>query len=142
MTLEGRRAKIVLAVLAVSLVANIFAVSFVAGRWSVENRRPPAAMRMAYPPAIRDDIRDAIAARREEMAGAVRRLREARAAMRAAARASAFDAAALDRSMAEVREATAAVQVVSQNALAEALAKASPEDRAAIRQPRGGRRAD
>lgn len=142
MTLDGRKTKIILAVLAVSLVANIFAVSFVAGRWSVENRRPAAAMGVAYPPAIRDGIRDALETRRDEMAAAVGRLREARATMRRAAVAAEFDEAALIAAMADVREATAAVQEISHSAIAEAVGKASAEERAAIRRPRGGPRGE
>jgi GTP1/Obg family GTP-binding protein len=69
------------------------------------------------------------------MATAVRLLREARARMLELARMPELDQEALRGAMAEVRAATAAVQELSQSALAEALAGATAEERAAIRRP-------
>jgi GTP1/Obg family GTP-binding protein len=135
MTLDGRKAKIVLILLGLSLAVNLFALSFFAGRWSVQGRPVPEQMRLTYPAEIRADVRSALESRRDEMAAAVRLLREARARMLELARMPELDQEALRGAMAEVRAATAAVQELSQSALAEALAEATAEERADIRRP-------
>lgn len=139
MTLDGRKAKVILIVLGLSLVANLFAISFFAGRWSVQGRAVAEQMRLTYPASIRADVRSALAPRREEMAAAVRQLREARARMLEIARAPDLDQEALRAAMAEVRAATTTVQEISQSALAEALGEATAEERAGIRRPGLGR---
>lgn len=141
MTLDGRKAKLVLIALAVSLIANIFAVSFFVGRMSVGGMRAGEA-RSGYPPAIRAEMRHELETRRGDMMAARRQLRDARAAMFEAARAPTFDEAALTAAMAEVRTATAALQKVTQDALVETLKKMPAEERAGIRRPRNLRARD
>lgn len=135
MTLDGRKAKIILIVLGLSLAVNLFAISFFAGRWTAQGRPVAEQMRLTYPAEIRADVRSALESRRDEMAAAVRQLRDARARMLELARAPELDQEALRAAMAEVRAATTAVQELSQSALAEALAGASAEERAGIRRP-------
>lgn len=137
MTLQGRTAKILLGVLAVSLAANIFAFSFIAGRGAGDRWRGPDMRAVApYPPELRNEVRERLRERRSDMGPALRRLREGRRAMFEAARAPQVDRAALDAAMKDVREATMDLQAISQAALADALERASAEDRAAIRSPR------
>ena len=106
MTLEGRKAKIVLILLGLSLAVNLFALSFFAGRWSVQGRPVAEQMRLTYPAEIRADVRSALEARRDEMATAVRQLRDARARMLELARVPELDQEALRGAMAEVRAAS------------------------------------
>lgn len=136
MILKGKSAKIVLAALAMSLVANLFVVSFVAGEWSGANTRPASLGQiLPYPESIRADVRKELRDNRAILAPALRRVREARIAMYEAARAPSLDETALKAAMAEMRSATTALQEISQDALAKALASATAEERAAIRRP-------
>lgn len=136
MILQGRAAKIVVAALAMSLVANLFVVSFIAGEWSGANTRLLSLGQiLPYPESIRADVREELRDNRAALAPALRRVREARMAMFEVARAPNLDEAALKTAMAEMRSATTALQEISQDALAKALASATAEERAAIRRP-------
>jgi uncharacterized membrane protein len=135
MTLHGRGAYLVCVALAISLLANVFAASFITGQWFSATRLEPAILAPRYPQAIRTAAREALRQNRAEVFPALARLRRARLAMFDAARAAEFDPAALEAAMAEVRSATTAVQAIAQGALARAIRGASPQDRAAIRRP-------
>jgi uncharacterized membrane protein len=135
MTLHGRGAYLVVAALAISLLANVFAASFILGQW-FSNTRPEAVISAPrYPQPIRSAAREALRENRGELIPALVRLRRARLAMFDAARAAEFEPATLEAAMAEVRSATTAVQAIAQGALAKAIRGASPQDRATIRPP-------
>jgi uncharacterized membrane protein len=135
MTLRGRIAVVVVAALAVSLITNVFAVSFIAGQWFISKRLESVISAPRYPQPIRSAARETLRQNRGDVIAALARLRRARLAMFDAARAPEFDPAALEAAMAEVRAATTALQAIGQSALAKAISNASPQERANIRRP-------
>jgi uncharacterized membrane protein len=135
MILRGRGAILVIAALAVSLVANVFAASFVVGQWFGSTRLEPIISAPRYPQSIRAAAREELRRSRGEVGPALARLRRARLAMFDAAWAPELDPAALETAMAEVRAATTSLQAIAQAALAKAIRAASPQERASIRRP-------
>jgi hypothetical protein len=128
-----RTSIIVIGALAVSVALNIFALSFVAGRWSAGGERWNAlSALLPFPAPIRAELQEALAERRREVLPALGRLNRARAAMLEIARAPELNATELEAAMAELRAATTAAQEIGHAALAEVLLEAAPEDRAAI----------
>jgi uncharacterized membrane protein len=122
--------------LAVSLAANLLVVGVVAGGWlrrAVEGG-PPSVERLlregdagqrARVQAIVDQRRPEFDARRATQ-------RMARAAVRDAATAEPFDAAALDRALAALRTADGAVAEARHRTFAALIAEMPPERRAAV----------
>jgi len=136
MTLSGRRAVLVLAVLVASLCLNVFAAGMLAGRWyggRDDGPRDRAAERFMEraPPEARPHLRAAFRERRPEAAERLRALGAARREAAAAARAEPFDRARLDAAFADVRARTAELQAVLQGGLGDAMARMPPEVRRA-----------
>jgi len=136
MTMRHWGIVMVVAALAISLLVNVFALSFIAGRWSAGGSRvDAAAFALPYPEPIRAATREVLRENRVEVIAALARLRRARLAMFEEARRPDIDRGALDKAMAEVRAATTALQEVAQAALAKALLAASAQERARISGP-------
>jgi uncharacterized membrane protein len=141
MTLSGRRAVLVLAVLVVSLCVNVFAAGLLAGRWwggrdghDGPRGRPAASLDVERlteraPPEARPHLREAFRERRPEAGERMRALGAARREAAAAVRAEPFDPARLDAALSEVRDRTSEVQAVLHRGLGEALARMPPDVR-------------
>jgi uncharacterized membrane protein len=141
MTLSGRRAVLVLAVLVASLCVNVFAAGMLAGRWYGGRDDGPRDRAAAAggverfldraPPEARPHLRAAFRERRPEAAERLRALGAARREAAAAARAEPFDRARMDAAFAEVRARTAELQAVLQGGLGDAMAGMPPDVRRA-----------
>lgn len=123
-----------------SLALNLFALSFLAGSWAGRWRGGDGAIatlmeRVPYPAPIRRAILAELRADPGPLLDAFRTLRAARAAMFDAQRAAELDRAELEARAEDVRGATDRLQALVQAAIVRALEKATPEDRAAIREP-------
>jgi uncharacterized membrane protein len=79
------------------------------------------------PAGTRAEVREALGANREALAGPLAALGEARRAMFAAAAARPFDRAALDAAMAKVRDATLDLQEAAHAVMLDAYAGAAAE---------------
>lgn len=140
MTIRGRWAIALLVALALSVGLNLFAagvgVSLMRLReaaWGID--RGQGAVMARFPDEIRRGVGRGLIARRGALRDGLAALSEARAAMFEAMRAEPFDAARLSAAMAEVRARGADLQRMAHDAVAEAVADAEPEVRAAIRPP-------
>ena len=140
MTIRGRLAGIVIAVLALSLAANLLIAGFVAARF-VGLSEPTAMERIVmlgiktFPPEIRRAILAEALSDRSELRTALSAFREARQKLFQTMRAEPFDPAALDAAFAEVRAQTDTLQNAGQKIIGEAVKAASPEARAQIAGP-------
>lgn len=130
--------------LAIGLLISVCLNLFAAGAWFTGDwldRRAEATVDRtlrAYPPALRRDVARRLFADRRAMRAAVADLRDARQRMFALMRAEPLDRDALARAMAELRAATAALQVRLHEALAASVERASPDERRSIRAPASG----
>ena len=130
MTIRGRTAIVLVAVLVVSLALNFFGAGLIAA--GVGFRQQLAER---CPREIRRAVAADLIARREEGFKALDELRATRREMFAAMRAEPLDRLRLERAMAAVRAKTQALQAFGQSGLAAALAAASAETRARIAAP-------
>jgi uncharacterized membrane protein len=91
-----------------------------------------AAVMLTYPPSVRQDVRQRLAAERDKVRAAIVDLRDSRQRMFAVMRAEPLDKDALQRAMADVRVKTTELQALLQSALAASVEQAfrTPEDRA------------
>jgi uncharacterized membrane protein len=122
--------------LLVSVCLNLFAAgALVATRWL---RHPLAAVMLTYPPSMRQDVRQRLAAERDKVRASLLELRDARQRMFAVMRADPLDKEALQRAMADVRVKTTALQALLQSALADSLEQAPLSERQKIKPPRLG----
>jgi uncharacterized membrane protein len=142
MTIRGPFAVTLLALLFVSLAANLvvagFTVARIAGpRPGGEIERIVALGIRAFPAEIRRDISEGVRGQRDELRARVDAIQEARQRMFEAMRAEPFDRNALDAAFADVRTKTNDVQAIGQSIVAAAIANASPQVRARIKPPRG-----
>lgn len=143
MTIRGPFAVTLLVLLFVSLAANLLVAGFVVARFAGHPPGPGEIDRIValgvrvFPPEIQGDIMDQVRAHRDALRARVQAVQAARRQMFAAMRAQPFDRAALDAAFANVRSATADVQTVGQNIVADAIANAPPNVRAQIRASRG-----
>jgi len=119
--------------LLVSLCFNLFAAgAFVATRWLY---RPLAAAVLAYPPSLRQDVRQRLAAERDKVRTAIVDLHDSRQRMFAAMRAEPLDKDGLQRAMADVRVKTTELQALLQSALAASVEQAPASERQKIAPP-------
>ncbi len=142
MTVARPWAIALLAVLFLSLAANLVIAGFVVSRFG-----PPRPMSMierivaigirAFPPPIQDAIEQGVRDRGPEMRERLDGVQDARMRMFDAMRADPFDAAALDAAFADLRARTTDVQEVGQEIVGQAVAAAPADVRARIRPPRG-----
>ena len=142
MTIRGPFAAILLALLLVSLAANLviagFMVAHIAGpRPGGDIERIVALGVRAFPPEIGRDIMDQVRAHRPEFRVRLDAVEAARQRMFEAMRADPFDRAALDAAFADVRSTTNDVQAIGQNIAADAIAQAPANVRQRIRPPGG-----
>lgn len=126
------------ALLAASLLANLFCAGLYIGRALAPARAAgpgplaPGARLRALPPPERARFAARMKPRRPAIRAAREAVRAARAQVEADIAAPAFDRARLQADLAALRQANAAVQVQSQDALADALGELSPASRAAL----------
>lgn len=140
MTIRGRTAIVLVAVLVVSLALNFFGAGLIAAGVGFRERlagfdRSVLQLAERFPREIRRAVAADLIARREEGFKALDELRAARREMFAAMRAEPLDRMRLERAMAAVRAKTQALQAFGQSGLAAALAAASAETRARIAPP-------
>ena len=143
MTIARRWAIAILAVLFLSLAANLVIAGFSISRFA----GPPRPMSLierivaigirAFPPAIQDGIQAGVRDRGPELRERLDAVQNARMRMFDAMRADPFDAAALDAAFADLRARTTDVQQVGQEIVGQAVANAPADVRARIRPPRG-----
>ncbi len=139
---NGRRSTIAIlgVLLAISVGLNLFVLgTIVGGRWM---NRPVAAaveaVMRAYPPAVRDKVRQKLFDDRDVVRTAFADLGESRRKMFALMRAEPLDVEALQKAMAEVREKTTLVQTMLQSALLLSLKEVPVAEREKIVPPRLG----
>lgn len=140
MTTRSRRSTIIVLsiCLIISLCLNFFAGgAWLAGRW-LDHRITASvgSLLNTYPPSIRRDFARRLVANRQELRSSVRAVRDARKHMIEIGRADPLDRQALERAMADVRQKTAGLQQLIQNALAASMAEAPAAERARIKIPR------
>ncbi|MFO0989547.1 MAG: periplasmic heavy metal sensor [Alphaproteobacteria bacterium] len=140
MTIRGRTAIVLVAVLVVSLALNFFGAGLIAAGVGFRQQlagfdRSILQLAERFPREIRRAVAADLIARREEGFTALDELRAARREMFAAMRAEPLDRMRLERAMAAVRAKTQTLQAFGQSALAAALAAASAETRAKIAPP-------
>ncbi|MCX5495936.1 periplasmic heavy metal sensor [Kaistia dalseonensis] len=141
---SGRSALALVAVLAVSLLLNFVGIGYIASGFVGQRDRPVGAERLvtlgarSLPPDLRRGITAALDQRKDDLRSASRGVRDARLALFAAMRAEPFNADAVRAAFADLRGKLAATSEIGQDAIVDALEKATPETRAAIEPP--GRR--
>ena len=129
--------------LLLSLAVNVLlAAALAAGAWRQSGRveqagvpmRMPGPMQIAraLPEEDRPVMRDVLAEHRGEMRPRIMEARRARQAVRDALLADPFDAAALERALAEMRMRDSEVVTFAQTLLAEVAGKVSPQGRQAM----------
>jgi uncharacterized membrane protein len=149
-TIGPRAVGWLIALLFVSLAANVFVGGIAAGRYFGEQRAVPAVaernapageravpaalrrMMEVVPPEDRPVFMSALAARRPQIAAASRELRAARERLRDLLAAEPLDRPALERAFETVRARSTEVQRVIQLAVADALEKLPAESRRRI----------
>lgn len=117
------------AALAVSLAINLFAATFVAGAWSQRGASLNVGGLLPGGSALRQDVRAALAQRRDDIAQALGRLQQARRTVLETASSPDFDREAMQDALAELRAATGELQAIAQDALLTVVEQASPEQR-------------
>ncbi len=142
MTIRGPFAVTVLAVLFLSVAANLLIAGFVIARIAGprpggEIERIVALGMRAFPPEIRRDVAARARSGREQFRVRLDDIRAAHQRMFETMRAQPFDRAALEAAFADVRQKTNALQAAGQELVAEAVAEAPPEVRRRIRPQRG-----
>jgi len=133
----------ILAVLFLSVAANLVIAGFAAARFGGPPRGPQMIERIvaigirAFPPTIQQDIQRLAEAEREEIRTRIDAMQEARLRMLDAMRADPFDMAALDAAFAELRLRVSELQEAGQVIVGEAVAAAPHDVRLNIRMRRG-----
>ena len=126
------------ALLAVSLLANLFCAGLYIGRAMAPARAggpgplASGARLRALPPGERARFAARMKPHRPAIRAARQAVRAARAQVEADVAAPAFDRGRLQADLAALRQANAAVQVQAQDALADALGELSPASRASL----------
>jgi uncharacterized membrane protein len=135
----GRRRRWLGLALVLSLAVNLFLVGILAGGWLA---RGPAAgfdpaagpasiphMIRALPPTARDAALERFAERRRALRGQMTALRRARQSVYEALTAEAFDRAALEAALGDLREQVAALQAGLHEAIVAVAERLEAEDR-------------
>jgi uncharacterized membrane protein len=140
MTIRGRTATILVAVLVISLALNFFGAGLIAAGIGFQRHlagfdRTVMQLAERFPSEIRRAVAADLIARRDEGFKALDELRAARREAFAAMRAEPFDRLRLERAMAMVRAKTQTLQALGQSALAKVLSESSAESRAKIKVP-------
>ena len=135
MTRNSRTNNVLAILLLISVGLNLFAAgAFVAGRVF---HRPLETVMRPFPQALRDEIRSKLFEDRDALRGAIGELRAARRQMFELMRKNPLDEQALRDAMAEVRNKTAEVQTLIQNALLASLKETPAAERQKIEPPLG-----
>ena len=142
MTIRGPFAIVLVVLLFVSVGANLVIAGFTIARFAGprpggEIERIVALGIRAFPPEIQRDIGQQVRGQRDKFRASIDAVNDARQRMFETMRADPFDRAALDASFADVRSKTNDVQVIGQDIVANALAKAPLDVRRRIKPPRG-----
>jgi uncharacterized membrane protein len=140
MTIRGRTATILVAVLVISLALNFFGAGLIAAGIGFQRHlagfdRTVMQLAERFPHEIRRAVAADLIARRDEGFKALDELRAARREAFAAMRAEPFDRMRLERAMAMVRAKTQTLQTLGQSVLAKVLSESSAESRAKIKAP-------
>ena len=109
------------ATLAISLLCNAFAASYLVGSFSARDSRDDLLGELRYPMAVLTEMRMALREERAEVQLSWERLRQARAKLHSLSTAPQFDRAAVAEAASEVRRATTALQELGHQALLAAL---------------------
>lgn len=141
MTIRGPFAYALVAILIVSLAANLLILGFAASRYrgadeaSAIERIVALGVR-AFPREMRSEINDQFGHHRSELRGAFRDVREARRHVFSAMTAEPFSRANLDAAFAEVRSETDKLQRLGQELVGDVVEAETPALRAKIRPPK------
>ncbi len=142
MTIRGPFAITLLAVLFVSVAANLVVAGFTLARFA--GPRPGGDIERivtigirAFPPEIQRDIAERVRGERAQFRVRIDAMHDARQHMFEAMRKGEFDRGELDEAFADVRMKTNEVQAIGQGIVADAVANAPPQVRMRIRPPRG-----
>jgi hypothetical protein len=143
MTIRGPFAVVLLLLLFVSLAGNFLVAGFVLARVNqplatADVERLVALAVRGFPPEIQRAIVDNSRVKGPQLRAGLEAVQQSRQRMFEAMRAQPFNQAALDAAFADYRNATAALQKVGQDAVAQALAQAPAESRRKIRPPGPG----
>ena len=145
MIIRGPFAVLLLLLLFVSLAANFLVAGFVVARTNQPPALGPADVERlvslavrGFPPEIQRTIADTTKAKGPQLRAGLEAVQQSRQRMFDAMRAQPFNQATLDAAFADYRNATAALQKVSQDAVTQALAQAPADVRRKIRPPAAG----
>lgn len=142
MTLSRRLVITLFVLLALSLSANFVVIGFIAGR-GFHPGGPPSMMRIVeqglggLPPSLRDAVAEELEATRPQMAADLARIREERRALVETIKTEPFDRARVEAAFAALGDRLEGMRRRGEHAVLQALERATPEERAQIREPRG-----
>lgn len=121
---------ILVTALALSILANVFLLGFVARNMGAGPEAGVLAESIgaAYPAEVRTEFRHLLRENRPRTVAALRDLRQARQGLTTAMNKATFDEAAVERAMQNVRTATEALQSLMQEFLLEALKRRRETD--------------